>query len=157
MIFRRIKPTHIVLFCGVLVASGLALAASTAQETIETRQKNLKSLGSAFKTIRDEIRKGEPDATEIKTAAGEVATLATQIHTWFPQGSGPEAQVKTDAKPEIWTDPAGFETALRNFQAEAPKLAQLASANDIAGVKAGVGKLGGTCKGCHDKYRLPQD
>ena len=157
MSIHRVRPLRIVLLSSVLVASGWALAAGSAQETIEARQKNLKSLGSAFKTIRDEIRKSDPDAAEIKTAAGEVATFATQIHTWFPQGSGPEAQVKTEAKPEIWTDPAGFDTALKNFQAEAPKLAQFANANDIAGVKGAFGKLGGICKGCHDKYRVPRD
>ena len=31
------------------------------------------------------------------------------------------------------------------------------AANDVGGIKAQVGKLGGACKGCHDNYRVPQD
>lgn len=150
------KHLRIVLLSSALIASGLVYAATSAQETIEGRQKNLKSLGGAFKAIRDEIRKPEPDAAQIKKAAGDISTLSTQIHTWFPQGSGPESKVETDAKPEIWSDPEGFAAALKNFKAEAPKMAEFANANDIAGVKSEVGKLGATCKGCHDKYRVPE-
>ena len=95
--------------------------------------------------------------TQVQEAAGQIAKAAAAIDTWFPQGSGPESKIETDAKSEIWADPQGFQTAAKALKAEAPKMQQLANANDLAGVKAQVGKLGGACKGCHDKFRVPQD
>ncbi|HEY8540507.1 MAG TPA: cytochrome c [Steroidobacteraceae bacterium] len=140
----------------VSVAAGAAFASSI-EETIKTRQAHLKDLGEAFKEVRDQLRNSQPDLARIKTSADTIANAATQMPNWFPQGSGPESKVKTDAKPEIWADPAGFEKALKNFQGEAPKLQQLAAANDVSGIRAQVGKLGGACKNCHDNYRVRRD
>ena len=138
--------------------AGIALAAGTTPEaTIKARQGHLKDLGAAFKEVRDQLRNPQPDMARIKTASSQIAQLSTQMNGWFPQGTGPESKIETDAKAEIWSDAAGFEKALKNFQAEAPKLQQLAAANDLGGIKAQVGKLGGACKGCHDNYRVPQD
>jgi cytochrome c556 len=142
----------------LLAVGGLAFAAGESVETvIKSRQQHLKDMGAAFKTLRDETRKSEPAMAQVKGAADEIAKAASQIDTWFPAGSGPESKLETDAKPEIWADPQGFAAAAKNLKAEAPKLQQLASANDLAGVKAQIGKVGGACKGCHDKYRVPEE
>ena len=138
--------------CGLVFAAG-----ESVESVIKARQTHLKDMGAAFKTVRDETRKPTPAMDQIKVAAGQIAKAAAAIDTWFPQGSGPESKVETDAKSEIWADPQGFETAAKALKAEAPKLQQLANANDLAGVKGQVGKLGGACKGCHDKFRVPQD
>jgi cytochrome c556 len=143
----------------------LAAAASSAplfadnvspENAIKARQSNLKDIGGAFKTIRDQLRLSTPSMVSIKQAAQQIKDLsADQIH-WFPKGTGPETGVKTAAKPEIWSDPKGFAEALNNFSAEAPKLLAFAEANDADGLKAQVVTVGKACKGCHDKYRVPE-
>jgi cytochrome c556 len=157
---KRQKTLRLACIAGVLlgVTGGLAFAAGESVEAIiKSRQTHLKDMGGAFKAIRDEIKKPEPKMADVQQAAGQIAKAAAAIDTWFPQGSGPESKIETDAKPEIWADPQGFQTAAKTLKAEAPKMQQLADANDLAGVKAQVGKLGGACKGCHDKFRVPQD
>lgn len=141
--------------CCLLV--GVATADQTPQQAVEMRQKHLKSLGEAFKTVRDELRNSQPNMTQITEAATKIDQLAGDMGNWFPQGSGPGQGIKTDAKPEIWSDPQGFRNAMSKLQAEAPRLLTLAKAGDAGGVKKQVGALGGACKGCHDKYRVPQD
>jgi len=153
----RIAGVAAVVLLGSTAGLALAAGGSSAQTNIETRQKHLKDLGAALKVVRDETRKSGPNMVEVKSAAAVIAKAGAEIHTWFPQGSGPESKLKTAAKAEIWSDPQGFQTAAKNFATEAPKLQQLANANDVDGLKAQVGKLGGTCKGCHDNYRVPQD
>lgn len=138
-------------------SAGIAVAAMSAEETIKARQDNLKDLGAAFKGVRDELRKPQPAMLQLKASSDQIAKLANEMHAWFPRGTGPESKVETDAKAEIWDDPQGFESALKKLQAEAPKLQQLAQAEDVNGIKAQVGKLGAACKGCHDTYRVPQD
>jgi cytochrome c556 len=157
---KRQKALRFACVAGILLATtaGLAIAAGeSAQAVIKARQAHLKDVGAAFKTVRDEVRKSEPGMAQIKEAAAVIAKGAAEIDTWFPAGSGPDSKFETDAKAEIWADPKGFETAAKALKAEAPKLQQLANANDLAGVKSQVGKLGGACKGCHDKFRVPQD
>jgi cytochrome c556 len=129
----------------------------TPEQTIKARQSNLKDLGGAFKTVRDQLKLSTPNIAEIKQAARQIDNLSQDQKHWFPKGSGPEAGVKTAAKPEIWGDPDGFSNALAKSSAEAPKLLTLANANDIDGLKAQVGVVGRACKGCHDSYRVPEE
>lgn len=141
----------------VCMQAFIATADQTGQQAVDARQHNLKDLGGAFKAVRDQIRKPQPDMTQVAQAARQIEQLAGDMQHWFPKGSEPSEDIETDAKAEIWSDPKGFQTVMANFQKEAPKLLTFAKANDVDGVKKQVATVGGTCKGCHDKYRVPQD
>lgn len=164
MAFVMSKGWALALAIGIggAVGAGSALAhndklppnASPATKAAYARHDNFRKLGGAFKTMNDELKKGEPDKAVVATNAKTVATLAGQLPTWFPRGSGVEARPMSEARPEIWRDAAGFSTAASNLQAQAIKLNQLAAAGDIDGVKGQVRNTGMTCKGCHDKYRV---
>lgn len=164
MAFVMSKGWALALAIGIggVVGAGSAIAhddklppnASPATKAAYARHDNFRKLGGAFKAMNDELKKGEPDKAVVATNAKTVATLAGQLPTWFPRGSGVEARPMSEAKPEIWRDAAGFSTAASNLQAQAIKLNQLAAAGDIDGVKGQVRNTGMTCKGCHDKYRL---
>jgi cytochrome c556 len=136
---------------------GVSADQLTGQEAIDARQHNLKDLGGAFKAVRDQLRKSDPDMTQVQQAAEQIQQLAADMNKWFPKGSGPSEDVETDAKAEIWNDPKGFATVLTKFQTEAPKLLTFAKAGDAAGLRKQVTAVGGACKGCHDTYRVPQD
>lgn len=154
----------VALAVGFGVAAGGALAhehmgpmpKSPMGKAAYARHQNFKAQGAAFKAVLDEIKKDQPDKGVIAANAGKLKTLSSQLPTWFPKGSGTESGMKTDAKPEVWSDPAGFAAAANRLQVEASKLDQLARAGDIAGVKGQVRAVGGACKNCHDKYRVPE-
>ncbi|MGC1505730.1 MAG: cytochrome c [Sulfitobacter sp.] len=57
------------------------------------------------------------------------------------------------AKPEIWSDAAGFATKL---EAMASASAALMDVTDLEALRAGMGALGGSCKACHESYRGPK-
>lgn len=140
---------------GMAVAVSGASAQSNMAAAVKARQAHFKQQGGAFKAILDQLKKDQPDKTIISANADKLKGLAAQLPTWFPQGSGPEAGVKTGAKPEVWTEPSEFRDAAARLQAETVKLDQLAMAGDIAGVKGEVRAVGGACKNCHDKFRVP--
>jgi cytochrome c556 len=150
----RAAITAAALGVGLAVAAGGALAQSAGAQAVAARQANFKQLGGAFKTINDQLKTDAPDMAAIKAAAAKMQTLAAHEPEWFPAGSGPEAGVKTGAKPEIWSDAAGFATAVTGLQAATAKLAAAANSGDLAAVKAQVPATGGACKACHDKYRV---
>ena len=99
------------------------------------------------------------DAPDAKAMAGQAATvnqMAHQVGKWFPAGSGPESGQKTRAKAEIWSDSAGFATAVHNLEVESAKLETVAKGGDIEALKAQAKATGGACGGCHTKYRAPE-
>ena len=142
----------IIVGAGAFAESGLA-----PEQAIAARQSNLKDLGGAFKTIRDQLRVSSPNVSEIKLAAQQIKDLVADQDHWFPRGTGPESGIKTDAKAEIWTDVKGFARAQKELAEQAPKLLTLASANDLDGLRSQVPLVGQACKGCHDKYRVPKN
>lgn len=144
---------------GALAAAGVALAQepSPGAKAVQARQAHYKELGKAFGALGAELRKDAPDKAAIAADATAVATLANDVPTWFPKGSGPEAGVKTAAKAEIWTDASGFAEAVAKLQAETAKLQQAATAGDLDAVKAQARATAGACKACHDKYRAPDE
>ncbi len=147
------------LFSTVLVA-GVALAQSAASpaEVIKARQQGLKSIGAAFKIIRDELKSSAPDVAKIKAAGARIAEEGSAIDRWFPAGTGPDSGVKTDARAEIWSDPSAFSAAREAFVREAAKSAQVFTTDsDPSAWSAATASLGQTCRGCHDKFRVKRD
>jgi cytochrome c556 len=160
--------TTLVLIAAVVAAGGVTFAqgqspaasqgqAASAAAVVKARQQGLKRLGAAFKVIRDELKGGSPDATKIRKASADITQAAGAIDKWFPAGTGPDIGVKTDAKPEVWTDSAGFAAAQDTFVREANKWAQLGNSTDASAWKEGAASLGQSCKGCHDKYRVKKE
>jgi cytochrome c556 len=145
--------------CAVLLGS-MALVAVTGQAdeidpqvVIEGRQANLRDLGAAFKAIADELKKPSPALPVIRQYAAQVDNLAQQQRFWFPVGSGPESEIETDAKPEIWTRTKEFADAQLALSNESARLRQLAADSDIESIRSQYRAVGRTCKGCHDVFR----
>lgn len=125
------------------------------KELQKARHDHYHKLGDSFKVVRDQIKNDKPDLAAIKTAAKVVNDAAANQEKWFPAGSGPEAG-KTQSKPEIWSKPAEFKTAMKNFSDAAPKLYAAANAGDVPAIKSAFADTGKTCKGCHETFRAEE-
>ncbi len=135
---------------GVALAIGASLGSAG---PIEDRQKAMKDVGAAMKVL-GEIAEGKTpfDAALVKTNAETIAARLGTVKDLFPPGSdaGPP---ETWAKPEIWADPATFEAGRAAARDAA---ATLAAVTDQAQYGEAIGKLGGGCKNCHEKFRRPK-
>jgi cytochrome c556 len=136
------------------VAGGLALALGGAALAEDSeRVKSMKTMGGHMGAI-GKVAKGEAEySAETVKHAEAIQAHSKELVKWFPEGSGGET---TRAKPEVWTDWAGFEKAAMNFQDTAPKLVEAAKTGDKAQIGAALGAVGKTCGGCHDSYRKPK-
>ncbi|WP_417621097.1 c-type cytochrome [Parasphingorhabdus sp.] len=126
----------------------------TVKEQIETREAQLKKMGKAFKTISDQLKSGNPDLAQIRSAAAAVPKEAAGMVDWFPDGTGPASGVETEALAIIWEDKTDFNQKIADMQDAAAKLDSAAQGGDTAAIAAAFQTTGGTCKACHDKYRL---
>jgi len=126
-----------------------------APKIMHARHEGMETIGKNFKVLNRQLNGPAPDLAAVRTSAATITKLALEAGAWFPEGTGREVG-KTGAKPEIWLpqNKADFAAKLHNFQVAAPAFNAAAAGNDLAVTKARFAQLGGTCKACHDKYRM---
>jgi cytochrome c556 len=111
----------------------------------------MKAHGAMMKAALPVI-KGEAkfDAAALKAVYDAEDAACADWSKWWGADTQKGETLKTNAKPEIWTDAAGFEAAGKAWYDAAVKLR---AATDEASFKAAFPAVGGGCKGCHEKYR----
>ena len=135
-------------------AIGLGLSATLAfAGPIEDRQQLMKENGAAIKALAQMAQGEAPfDAGAVQQNAQKLVSDFEKLKDLFPEGSD-KGPPETWAKPEIWTDRDGFEAA-RMKALDASNAA--AAVTDQAALGAAVQAIGGSCQGCHEKYRTPK-
>lgn len=105
-----------------------------------------------FMPLSAMVRGKQPwDQAKFALHAERIAQLAPQLLEGFPKGS--DVGAETEAKPEIWSNWPDFQQKMRNLETESRRLVELCKAADQAAIKAQFGKLGASCKACHDAYK----
>jgi cytochrome c556 len=145
---RLSKPAVALLaVAGILFGASLAVVA----DAFSDRHAAMQAVGDAMKPLGAIAKKQAPfDAAVVNAKATTIADNLKKAATLFPAGSGGG---DSKAKPEIWTDAAGFDKSMKDAHAAA---VALQAVKDEAAFGAALGTLGASCKSCHEKYRLPE-
>lgn len=150
---KRLSRVIAVALTACCVLSAPALAG--AGDQVRARIAGFRQLGAAYKAVTDGVRAN--DLARISQASGQIAGLSRNLYGWFPRGSGPQPGVKTAVKPEVWTRAGNFRAAADGFSRQAQAFQRVAAGGDLAAIRSEARKLGATCKGCHDEFRVPSD
>lgn len=135
----------------VLNVADTPLERQQALALMKERHEGYERIGKAMRAAKQGLDRNDPAA--VRAAADQLAQLAPQAIGWFPAGTGPDIG-KTEARAEIWQQRAEFDQGMQRFQATAAAFQQAATTGDIGRMKAAHADLGGTCKSCHDRFRL---
>lgn len=138
---------------GLVAAGTLAVAATSADTAVQTRQANFKEMGKAMKTLKDELGSGSPSKTAMAAAAKTLVDKGAVQPDLFPNGSGESSAVKNDALMAIWTKRADFNAGWAEYKAEAAKLASAVNGGDTSAIQAQFKATGATCGSCHRQFR----
>lgn len=84
--------------------------------------------------------------------ADVVAFMANLPFAGFVEGTAGTEKGAPLAK--VWTEKAKFDAGAKKMQEEVAKLAAAAKANNLDQLKAAFGSAAGTCKACHDDFRV---
>ena len=136
-----------------LLASGTAFAQAKPEDVIKYR-KGLYTVTAWHMRPLGAMVKGQMpfDQAVFLKNAEVVAAMASHAPDAFAAGSDKGAE--TRAKPEIWSDAAGFKKVMDGFQAESAKMVQVAkTAKDVDAVRGQFAALGKSCAACHDNFR----
>ena len=106
----------------------------------------MKHIKRALRPLAEMNKAGGFDPAETAKRGQEIADYLAQFKDLFPAGS---EQEDDKAKPTIWTDRAGFETARGNAVQAALSVAKV---SDPASFPAAYKTLSAACTACHDKY-----
>lgn len=142
---------HAICALGLVLALG---APAFAEDNPVDARAALMSANGAASAVAGGMLKGEIPYTP---AVGKavIATFDGTAHTFgllFPDGA-----TSKEASPKIWEDRAGFDAELAKFQAavaDAMKASGKSGPADLDAFKAAAQPVLGTCKGCHQTYRL---
>lgn len=132
--------------------AAVAVDADTARRLMDERHENYERIGDAMKLVTRELKASSPDLAKVREGATVIATLAPQIPSWFPAGTGPDVG-KTEARAEIWQRPDDFRAKAAAMNEAAQTFRTAAAGTDLAAIRAAHAELGKTCKACHDLYR----
>jgi len=122
-------------------------------DVIAARQAGFSLLGAQFGLMKSAVA-ADADVKPFADSAKSAGLWARSIPSLFPKGT--EQGHDTQAKPEIWSDSAGFEKAAQNMADAAAKLAQAAESGDKASFAAQFKETGKACGECHRAYRVRQ-
>ncbi|MGG7568209.1 c-type cytochrome [Rhodovulum sp. DZ06] len=142
-------------FAAALIAlsSGIggALAHGGASGIVLERMEAMKDVAAAMKTVGPMIQ--GKTAWDPEAAQAAAATIASHggaaLTRLFPEGSGGGV---SEASPAIWTDRARFDALAAELK-DAAEALEAASAG-AEPPTAEFGRLAGTCKSCHEAYRV---
>jgi cytochrome c556 len=145
-----------------LAAMALSLAAiSTAtpaqmkpEDAITFRQSGYKFMAWNMGRIKANVE-GQFNKDEVIQAANVIQAIANSSmgKLYLPGTDKGKGWHDTHVKPELFTDKEGVGKVGKAFNEAANEMAKVAATGDAAAVKAQFGKLGESCKGCHDKFR----
>lgn len=130
-----------------------AAPAQAQQDIIELRQEGFKAMGGAMKAVRDELKSGQAEMALIRDASRKMAFYAAELPAWFPEGSGPESGLATDALAYIWKNSDKFDGLSQTLIKETSALAELAAGADASAIKQQLLAVKDSCSACHKSFR----
>ncbi len=151
------RKTLLLGLAAAIGAAGLAYAQTSptiplpADTIIAARQAGYDlqaGVATGMKTVID----AGGDVKGLVDGAKGLASWGHVIPSMFPDGT--QTGHNTKARPEIWSDRAGFEKAAEKFWTEADKLVISADAGDKAGFAAQYTVTTQACGACHRAYRV---
>jgi cytochrome c556 len=146
-----------IVMIGVAAVAGAASARQStgmARDVVPARRAAFSLSAVAVNAIRTGIDAHAP----LQTQGFAVEALRKWSHALpglFPEGTGvTDLPGETAAKPEIWTDRAGFEARAADYAAAVDRLSERAQAGDVDGFDSQFAVVRTSCGSCHDVYRI---
>ena len=135
--------------------AGTALAQVKPEDAIKYRQSGYAFMAWNMGRIKMNVEGDKFNKEEVLKAATAIQAIANSGMgaLYLPGTDKGKGWEETRAKANIWTDKEKLGKVATDFVREANEMAKVAASGDAAAVGAQLGKLGGTCKGCHDDFK----
>ncbi|NYT26199.1 cytochrome c [Alcaligenaceae bacterium] len=120
------------------------------QAAVKYRASTMVLLGAHFGRLAPVARKEAPFEQAAVQANVDVVKMLADL-PWAAYAPGYEGG---EARGDVWTNRDGFRKATEGFQAAVRQLDDAAQAGDFDAFRVAFGKVGQSCKACHDAFRV---
>jgi cytochrome c556 len=142
-------PKTLSRVCATIVVCLVATGSGTANaDIIADRKAGFKGNADSMKAIAAAI--GSGDYQTVMSRADGIASWASRIPSYFPQGSD---SGDTKARAEIWFEFDAFKAKAKANETAAQTLVTAAKSGDQGAMMAGLKNLGASCKSCHSDFK----
>ena len=146
---KKLLLVGVALVLGAVVA-GVVSAQNKPEVLVEQRQAAMTLQGKYFGPLQGMAQGKIPyNAEMVARNAAYLSVLDKMPWDGFVPGT---KDVKSQALPEVFKDPAKFKTAQERLQEAVAKLVEVKS-GDEAAAKAAIAEVGKACGGCHENFR----
>lgn len=138
-----------------ITLTGTAAAQVKPEDAIKFRQSGYTFMAWNMARIKMNVE-GTYNKEEVIKAANAIQAIANSGMgaLYLPGTDKGKGWEETRVKPEFFTNKEGVGKVAVAFGKEANEMAKIAATGDVAAVKDQFGKLSGTCKGCHDDFKI---
>ena len=136
----------------VVLSAGTAFAALDADSAIKYRKTVMTGVKAHFGAMFAVVKSQDDLGSDLLPHAEALAATAKMAWKAFGPGTASGTE-KTDARPEIWSDPAGFKVEASKFEIATAELLAAVRSQDKAAIAAKMQATGVMCKSCHDKFK----
>ncbi len=142
-----------VIFLAIAAGAGAAFAHGGATGVVKERMDTMSEFGKQVKTVGKMLKGGTYDPAQVSSAGEVIASHAGEaLVTLFPDDSD---HSPSEASPAIWTEWSKFQAYAGDLQVAALTLKDLADDGaDRKEIAGAFGALAGTCKACHEAFRI---
>jgi cytochrome c556 len=142
----------------VAAASTAAIAGQAEDQQVKFRQSAYSFAAWNCSKIKSQVVE-HPESfnkDQVVAAANAVAAVANSgLGALYGPGTDQATGwKKSRLKPEFFDKPEDAKKAAVAFNKEANELAKVAATGDVGAIKTQFGKVGETCKSCHDSFRI---
>lgn len=123
-----------------------------AEQAVRVRQAVMTVQAFSFGPMIGMLHGAPFDAEAAQTAATRLAATTGMIAAAFKTDTS-KFDVKTLAKPKIWTDKSGFDMRIRDLQQAVSGLHAAAMRGDKVATLDALNAVGKSCGSCHHEFR----
>ena len=132
-------------------AAPASTGALSPEAQVEAREKNMKAIAKANKTLRA-MAEGKEGFDEAKMKEA-VALLDTHANQGWEHFDAATKDVKSDALPAVWEQNDKFQQEIKTFQDSVAALKAASAQGGVDAIKAPLAKVGESCKTCHTAFK----
>jgi len=154
---KKMHRKLISLLTAIAVTMGIsvnAAADTTPEDAVDYRAAIMTTLRGHLVAASMTMRGLVDDNGQIANHARGIASSAAEFGNIFQEGSNVG---DSEALPVIWEEPEDFAAAIAKLQEATAAFVEAAESGDAEAIGGAFRNLGGSCRGCHDKYRVAHD
>ena len=122
-------------------------------EASRERSVAFKTLGGDMKELGDVVQGNV--AYDVEKFKAKVAEFVAHSEVPFQHMEQDANGANGLAKAEVWSNAAGFQAETEKFSQAVATLNAAAESGNLEQIKAAFGPVGGSCKSCHESFKIP--